>query len=195
MGNYLDAEAAFSRADAKAKQFQKLRLQLLYGRAGMALSQNNFGKAEELARVGLAKAGEREPLMKSLFDEVVGLALAARGQKKEALAKCESARAALTSGHGVSAALEADLVLLEVRFVVGDRSRALRLFAEIQPRLVPYPESGWRALALAAAADKRYAGRAREALERLSELWGESVYNTYIRRPDVVRLSVATLQR
>jgi len=194
MGNYSEAEAAFARADTVAKKLGPLRVQLIYGRADMALSRNQFREAEELASTGLSHGGDRVPLMKNQFDELIGLALGAQGKKKDALAKCDSARAGLAEGHAVSAALGADLVMLEVLIQGGNKKDAARLFEQIRPRLGPYPESRWRALALAASVDRQYAGPARAALKSLSDLWGDSAYQTYVARPDVAKLSAAVLR-
>jgi serine/threonine protein kinase len=191
LGNYPEAEAAFERAAAVAKTALGVRIQLACGRAAMALSQNQYRKAKELAEEGLSHVGDRIPLIKDQFEGVIGLALAAQGREKEGLARCASVRAALAGGNNVAALLAAELALLEVQAGMGDSTAALRLFAQMRPRLKQYPEMEWRAFALASRFDKQYVPKAQDGLRNLWRVWGNYAYSTYLTRPDVEKLSAA----
>jgi len=191
LGNYSEAEAAFGRAAAAAQTNSGLRTQLICGRAAMALSQNQYRKAEELSEEGLPHVSDGLPLIRDQLEEVSGLALAAQGREKEGLAKCMSARAALAGRNNVAALLAAELALLEVQAGMGDSTATLRLFAQMRPRLRQYPEMEWRAFALASQFDRQYVPKAQEGLRNLWRVWGNYAYSTYLTRPDVEKLSAA----
>lgn len=189
LGQYAEAAVMFARVDAVAQRFPPLRMQLIYGRASMALSQNRFHEAADLARGALAADLSRAPDLQMEFQQVLGLALLGLGNKSEGARKCEAARASADAGQDTGEALLAGVTLLEARIEQGERKSALQVFEEIEPSLAAHPELQWRALALASVADPRYAGRAREALLKLSRLWGDSAYTIYSSRPDIRKLS------
>ena len=189
LGQYAEAVDMFAKADAIAKSFALLRLQLMYGRAGMLLSQNRFAEAAEMARGALAGDIARTPELQNQFERILGLALLGMGNKGEGAKKCEAARTAIEARHDIDDTLEAGVAALEARIVQGQRKSAMQLFQQMEPPLAAYPELQWRALALASGADAHYSGAAREALLKLQHLWGDSAYNAYLARPDVVKLS------
>ena len=193
LGNYSDAEAAFGLVDGVAEKFPAMLLQLMYGRGRMALSRGRFAEAASLAEKTLAEGGDRTALKASLH-ELLGLALAAEGYKREAIQECEKARATVAGSRDASGALEADMAMLQVQVETGALKNALALFTEMQARLGQHPEAEWRALALASMADRKYTAPAREALAKISLLWGDSAYNAYLTRPDVAKLA-GRLQR
>ena len=188
LGQYREAAAMFARADASAKRFPPIRLQLMYGRAGMSLSQNRFQEAAEVARGALAADRARTPDLQTGLEEVLGLALLGLGNKSEGVRKCEAARAAVEARHDIDDTLQAGVAVLEARIEQSERKSALLVFHEMEPRLGAHPELLWRALALASRADAQYTLRAHEALLQLSPLWGDSAYNGYLTRPDVGKL-------
>jgi tetratricopeptide (TPR) repeat protein len=194
LGHYTEAAAMFANADASAQRFPPLRLNLMYGRAGMLLSQNRFQEAAHLARAALAADAAQTPDLDAKLQQVIGLALMGEGNKAEAVKKCEVALAAAEAGHDISDILDAEAAALQARIEQGDRKSALRVFQQIEPRLASRPELLWRALALASRADARYAVRAREALLQLSRQWGDSAYNKYLTRPDIEKISRPVLQ-
>jgi tetratricopeptide (TPR) repeat protein len=187
LGNYSEAEAAFAQVDGVVEKFPAIRLRLSEGRGLMDLSRGRFADAAALASRALAEGGEHSPLKASL-DELLGLALAAQGQKREAVKACERARTAL-SGQDVSDLLDADMATLQVQVETGASQDALAVFTEMQPHLAQHPEKQWRALALASMADKKFIAPARDALAKIAQTWGDSAYNTYLTRPDIVKLS------
>jgi hypothetical protein len=119
------------------------------------------------------------------LDELAGLALLRTGNKREGLRKCEEAWAGYSGSTTPSDRLPAALAALEARIENGQRQSALQLFHDIEPVLDGYPELAWRFLALASRLDPAYAARARDVLDKISHQWGETVYNSYLTRPDV----------
>ena len=85
--------------------------------------------------------------------------------------------------------LDAAVALLEARIENSQRQPALDLLHQIAPGLSSRPELRWRALAIGSRIDPAYLAPAREALAQLSRFWGDSVYNVYLTRPDVAKLS------
>ena len=158
-------------------------------RAAMLLSRNRLREATELARDALAADLTRAPDLQIQLQLVLGLALAGAGDKSEGIAKCAAARAAAEAGRDTVDALYAAAALLETRIGRGDPKAALEVFTQIEPSLATHPELQWRVLALASLANPRYIGRARESLQKLSLLWGDSAYTKYLTRPDVGKLS------
>ena len=189
LGRYIEAAAMFARADASAQKFPPLRMQVIYGRAGMALSQSRFQEAADLARGALAAGMARMPDLQTDFEEVLGLALLRSGNKSEGAKKCEAARTAVEAHPDIGDTLQAGVAVLEARIVKSERKSALQVLEEMEAHLAAHPELQWRALALASRADTHYTGPAREALLKLSHLWGDSAYTTYLTRPDVGNLS------
>jgi tetratricopeptide (TPR) repeat protein len=189
LGRYTEAGSMFARADASAQKFPPLRMQVIYGRTGLALSQNRFQAAVDLVRGALAAGLSQTPDLQTDFEELLGLALLGSGNKNEGARKCEAAYAAVKARHDIADSLQAGVVVLEARMGERERESALRLFHEIEPSLTAHPELQWRALALASIADPQYIGRAREALVKLAHLWGNSAYTVYLTRPDVRKLS------
>jgi tetratricopeptide (TPR) repeat protein len=189
LGQYQDATAMFARVAAAAEKFPPLRLRLLHGQAGMALSQNRFRDAADLARKGLSADMSRTPDLQDKLEMVLGLALMGAGNKREGAAKCEAARAGSEARHDILETLQARVEVLQARVELGDRQSTLQLLGEMLPALASHPELLWRTLALASTIDPAYSTRAKEALAQLSRLWGNSAYNTYLTRPDVGKLS------
>jgi tetratricopeptide (TPR) repeat protein len=195
LGRFDEAAAAFAQADTYARNFVGLRLQTMCGRAGMALSQRRFRDAAEIAREALGAHLAPTPAVQAEVDEILGLAMVGLGNTGEGVRKCEAARAATEAAHDTAGALPASVAALEARVEAGARRpSALEDFESWEPRLAAKPELRWRALAWAAQADPRYLAPAREALPRLSRLWGEAAYRSYLTRPDVAKLSGPVLR-
>jgi tetratricopeptide (TPR) repeat protein len=189
LGRYSDAAGMFLEIDSIAKKFPDLAIEAMYGRAGMLLSQNKFPEAADLARAALAANAGRRPDVDAGAERVLGLALLGTGNKPEGLGKCEAARAAAESRHDMTDILLARVAVLQARIELGERKQALELLQETEPRLAQHPELLWRALALTANVNAQYLGRARDALKKISVLWGDSAYNNYLTRPDIQKLS------
>jgi serine/threonine protein kinase len=189
IGEYKEAEAMFARADVSAEKFLPLRLQLMYSRAAMSLSQNQFQKAAKLAREALAEELVRTKDLQTELDLVLGRALMGLGNTKEGGEKCKESLAAIEARHDIVQVFPAELAVLETRIRQGERKTALELLEQMEPGLATHPDSGWRALAWASSVDSQYVDRAREALKKLAQIWGNQVYTDYLSRPDVANLA------
>jgi tetratricopeptide (TPR) repeat protein len=189
LGNYADAVKMFAKADGSAEKFRPLRLELLCSRAEMSLSRGRFKEAIDLARGALSDEFSRTPDKNLEIQAVLGLALIGAGNKREGLKKCEESWSATTGISGTAEKIDLGVTVLEARIESGQWESALQVFHEIEPRLAAFPELRWRALALASRADPHYSSPAREARMQISRQWGESLYNTYLKRRDVEKLS------
>ncbi len=189
LGEYSEAETRFSKADAFAEKFPRLRLQLLYARAGMLLSQNRFHEAEEETKAALTANVARSAETEDGLNQILGLSLIRSGRTSEGLALCERIWTAAAKSPDISNLVVRGVALLEARIAAGRRFAALDVFHQIDTRLPIRPEMQWRAYALVSRIDASYKSRARDALTRISHLWGDSRYNTYLNRRDVQKLS------
>ena len=188
LGQYSEADIMFARADTSAQVFPPLKRLLSYGRAAMLLSQDRFEEAAGAARAALAADLSRTPGIRNQFERVLGLALVGIGRKDEGVRKCVEARTRIVSDQEIDDIPEAGVAVLESLVTAGENQSALRVFHEIEPSLAAYPELLWRAQTLISRATGQYKDAARESLLKLSQMWGESAYTTYLTRPDVVRL-------
>lgn len=177
-----------AKADSMARRFLQLRIMVALARAEMSLSQGRTARALDFARSGLS-AGGVSPGLEISLRETLGLAAVRMGNKRAGLEDCEKAREAAASSSDPADSLLAAAALMEALLENRDGNAALQVFREIQPRLDGFPELQWRVLALASRADGMYAKPARESLEKLQRQWGEAVYNTYLARPDIAKLS------
>lgn len=189
LGRYAEAGEMFQKADAIAEKFARLRVLVVSGRAWMSLSQGRYREALDASKRGLAMDGGRSARLQAEFGDVTGLAMLRGGNKRDGLKKCEEVWSAASADRDLVDWALAGIAVLEARLGGGERDKALQVFAEIEPRLSGFPELEWRALALASGVDASYAGRAQEALLRISDKWGQSVYNVYLARPDVDKLA------
>jgi tetratricopeptide (TPR) repeat protein len=194
LGRYPEAEDKLSLADAHAEKFVPLRLMLMWGRAGMLLSQNRYSEAAAAARKALDFDLARAPGMQSSIRQILGLALLGAGSKKEGLKNCEESLVAAERLADFDELLRARVVMLQARIENGDKEGALQVFREAEPKLAGHSELLWRALAFAARADPQYSSRAREALQTLARQWGDGVYGVYLTRPDIQKLYRPLLQ-
>jgi hypothetical protein len=163
-------------------------------RAEMALSQGLRAEAAAISRRGLVSDAGQAPLAVADLKRILGIALVASGNRREGLRNCEESLAAAAKLDDVTVLLRSRLALLQARLETGDRAGALGIFHEAEPALASHPESRWRALALLARADRKYAIPARQALDELARQWDDAAYRTYLTRPDVQKLSRPLLQ-
>ncbi len=189
LGRNVEAAEMFTKADPVAEKFPRFRQQLLFSRAAMLLSRNLYREAAGKARDALASNTSLTAETEADFNEVLGLSLLREGNKREGLMKCARAWTLVENDSDHSEKLQGGSALLEAEFANGETDSALKVFHEMEPDLPGHPEMQWRVLALVSNVDSRYAARAREALTKISQLWGTSMYNGYLTRPDVERLS------
>jgi tetratricopeptide (TPR) repeat protein len=189
LGKYPEAAQMFAKADSVAATFPRLRASIVPDRAKMLVSQGHYQQVIDMARGLLTTGGPQTGDSQADLREAVGLALLRAGNRHDGLKRCEEAWAATSSGANPAETVEAGLALLDARVENGEKDAALQVFKAIEPRLAVFPEWEWRALALAARVDASYASRAKDALTKFSRQWEVSVYNTYLTRPDVEKLS------
>jgi hypothetical protein len=120
---------------------------------------------------------------------VLGLALLRSRNKAPGTKECEESLQSLESAGDPAALLAARAAALEARLETGQSASALALFQQLEPSLSGYPESKWRILALVSAARPEYRDAARQALAALEHSWLAPLNQSYLKRPDIVRLS------
>jgi tetratricopeptide (TPR) repeat protein len=189
LGRYAEAEAMFEKADAAAGKVPPLYLRLLFGRAAMLLSQDRYQEAEGKARGTMASPIVRDAEFDADANRILGLSLVRGGNVQAGLAFCERAWNAISSGSEMSAKVNAAAGLVEARVAAGKRDAAREILGQIEGDLGKLPETQWRVYAVYSSLDPAYSDRARDVLTQLSRAWGEAVYNTYLTRPDVAKLS------
>jgi tetratricopeptide (TPR) repeat protein len=189
LGRYTEAADAFGTVEAVAAKFTPLRIRLLRARAGMALSQERFPEAGDLAAAGLALAapGKDESIRRDLL-RIQGVALVATRQTAKGLALCRQALEAVAAGRESDMA-EARLGLAQALIQSSNRPAALETLRGHEPDAAHYPESRWRFLAVMTQAAPSDAALAQSALEDLQRMWGENVFRLYLTRPDISRLA------
>jgi tetratricopeptide (TPR) repeat protein len=188
LGRYSEAVTALERAETAGSKFAALRTNLLRTRAEMALSQENYWLAAQTARSALKSDSGQNLLLAVELNTILGLALLALGQRRKALRLCEESVASAAKLDDVRSLLGSRLAVLKARVETGDKAGAARVYLDLEPTLDGHPESRWRVFALMAQIDRRKVIHARQALDELSQ-WGDSAFHTYLRRPDVQRLS------
>jgi tetratricopeptide (TPR) repeat protein len=189
LGRYDEARDMFNTADASSKKFASMRLNITRARAEMALSANRYSEALAATRRALQEDTGQNPTMLAALKRILGLALLSSGSKKEGRRNCEESLAIAAKLDDVKLLLQTRLAAAESRLETGEPAAALSLLQEAEPTLAAYPESRWHTLALVARADRKYALPARQALDDLRALWGESAYRLYLARPDVKKFS------
>ena len=194
LGQYDEARAMFQKADEISRRLPALRIELLYGEAGMLLSENRWPEALRTARLGLDLEGGKSPGEAARLHQAVGLALAGAGDRRGGLAHCEQALQTARSLGLAEATVDAALALLQVAVEGGDQRQAMSLYHGMDPMLGMFPESRWRFLALASHFDPTLAPEARQALDSLAAAWGPQAFTAYRSRPDIARLSRPILQ-
>jgi tetratricopeptide (TPR) repeat protein len=185
LGRYDDASTAFARVSDSEKQFATLALRVSTARAEMALSQCRYTEAATLARRALAKA---DLATAGRLRGTICLAELARANRS-AWSDCESSSADAMASADMTAQLSGRMIRFQYQIARRDRDGALQTFHEAETGLDRHPESRWRFLVLAAQLDPQYGAAARQALNELSQLWGDEAFHGYLTRPDIALLA------
>jgi tetratricopeptide (TPR) repeat protein len=187
LGRYAEASTMHGKADARAEKFPLLRTKVARSRSEMALSQNRYMEAAALSRRVLGVS--QEPVDVAIATRVIGLALLRAGQTREGLRTCEESAGTAAKLGDVFLQVPAQLALAEAHLESGDPSGALSVVNDALPGLVNLPDSRWRALILAARADRdrarEHAAAAKQQLDAIASQWGEAAFALYIKRPDL----------
>jgi tetratricopeptide (TPR) repeat protein len=190
LGRYAEASILHGNADARAEKFPLLRTKVVRSRSEMALSQNRYMEAAALCRRVLGTS--KEPVDVAIATRVIGLARVRGGQTREGLRNCEESAEMATKLGDIFLRAPAQLALAEARLETGDTSGALSVVNDALPGLANLPESRWRALTLAARADRdrarEHAAAAKQQLDAIASQWGQEAFELYIKRPDLQQI-------
>ena len=184
LGNYAEGQRLLDDAAVVEGKYPALRASLSLDRAYLLLTEEKFAAAAVAARAGLVA----NPGSPAGWKAILGVALAASGQRREGISQCEEAVSAARSVSDLHLLVGAELALLQARVETGDRAGARSIYDQMTPQLRNYPESRWRAVAWMSRADATYRPDALNAIDALKHLWGEAAFSGYQRRPDIARL-------
>jgi len=188
LGQYHEAADAFKMAEEASAKNPPLRASIARHRTTMSLSQGLWRDAISGSKSALEDLG-LSPLNSVDMTRVLGLALVRSGQLEAGLRKCGEALAAAQKLNDPGALIDTRMAILEAYVTAHDQARALSVFHDLEPVLDALPETRWLALSLMSRLDPQYEGRAREAMNKLSVLWGNGAFRQYLQRPDVHELS------
>jgi serine/threonine protein kinase len=199
MGRFAEAASAMASARRKGPMSGEIESQGLRIEATGALRQWHFGDAFAKANRALkteSGLSERRAVRAML---VLCLSAARLGRHAEARRTCDEASERTPSSEHASMWLESRLMVAEALTVLGAVARAAPLIEEAVILLEKMPEhdARWRALAVAAIANKAGPSAAiwRERLTREDDAlrlkWSKQAYGTWRRRPDVAALLTA----
>ena len=190
LGRYSEASAMYEKAEAQAGKFPPLRTAISRSRAEMLLSQGHYSQASALCRQVLSSSPGNIEV--AVATRILGLARIGEGAVQEGLRHSEAAVAMSAKLGDISIRVPAELALAEARLDSGDARGALLSIRSAEPMLASFPESRWRAMALAARADGtqavRYAAEAKKQLDAIAGEWGAQPFAQYMTRPDVEML-------
>jgi serine/threonine protein kinase/tetratricopeptide (TPR) repeat protein len=191
--NLNEAEELASRSDNIVKLIQA---EVPVHEAQLELSLRHFQEAITKSQQGLELAGTKYESTAIQAKYTLGLAQALSGAAREGKKTCdEAAEMALKAGDA-GLISRAWLALAEVLLENNDAQGALTYALKAQESFdrAGQLESGWRAWAIASRAsrlkkDERAASeqraRAEELFSQLRQKWGEEVFESYLKRPDI----------
>jgi serine/threonine protein kinase/lipopolysaccharide biosynthesis regulator YciM len=190
LGRFQEAKEKLAEAEVIAREAdleKQLRDDINVGNARIFLAEGNSVKAFETAKQMRASTGSS-----ALFEAERIMCLAQSIQNSQSSDGAQHCLAALQRAENKKDRLKintAKLALAEVYLRSGKNSEALKFAAEAKDYFISAgkPESGWRAMAIAALADgsKVYATQALEILTTLKNDWGEKFSQTYLAKPEV----------
>jgi serine/threonine-protein kinase len=203
LGHYKDAEADLNLAQSLAEEPKKSKQfwGRLYGvRAQLKLSQLNFRDASRDAREAIKTDTSRTQHSAIEAETTLGLALFLSGDKRGGKRICELVVQKAEGTANPRLLLGALLALAETMIESDDAKAALEnaMRAQELSERADQIESEWRALLIAGRASNRLGDyktaraillRADSLRSNLQQRWGAAYYNSYLSRPDVVRLS------
>jgi|GEM_PF-1706927 len=189
LGEFDGAQQMFAEVEKALPKAGALRPYLALARAELSLSEGRFSEAVGEARRGLAPDQHANPATAGNLKRVLGLALLRSGSRARGRQECEEALAAIEKAGDPPALVAARIAAIEARLEAGERPGALALWKQAEPTLSAYPESAWRAFALAGRWNPEDRGRAAEALRKLQRSWPADQYGAYLNRPDIQPLA------
>lgn len=184
LGRYSEAADDMARVAPVAEKFPALNIELARNRAEIELSQNQFAAAAKRAKEALRLDKSQKAPASAEFKRILGLALLGSANKSAGLQNCQNALDA-AANLDVRALLRARIALIQALLDNNNPAGALAVFRTLEPTLSDYPESRWRARALAARANRQYVVAARQAFEDLGRIWGKQAIQDYSKRPDI----------
>jgi tetratricopeptide (TPR) repeat protein len=172
-----------------------LQAQLDAVRCRMALSQRQFALAVASGRRLLSQPGVSDETAAET-ESVLGLALAATGARRDAVASTSQAVTLAAKSGKPPLIAETGLAQAEALLAEGDARQALDTAIEAQPGLARAgrQEAEWRCWLVAARAaaaqgdgakSREYTHQASNLLADLEQKWHSETYSSYLGRPDV----------
>jgi hypothetical protein len=200
MGRFPESAAAMRQAEAIVTPAPAIQSTMLSVRAANAYRQGRYAAAVSDARKSIA-AGAGLSEERTARAHLIACAAGARLGRADAPKHCADAHVAgLERNRHLW--LEVQLVDTEVKLMGGDATGAAEQLSDVLPAIEESQSAvaRWRSLALLAAASPAARIGAQEKLTRefaaLRALWGESTYNSWLRRADVrAMLSIASLHK
>lgn len=195
MGRYTEAGERLTTAKsmAEAGAYHGLLAQVERSLAELALSRLHLSEARERAVAAMRIADAKDLAVQAEARQVLALASALSGRKREAEEACRQARQ-MAAGMGALMASEALLSCAEVAVKNQQPREALDMLNQAERDLAGRPELEWRAWLYAARASvalkdvagaRQAAYRSRTSLSSLEKLWPPEVYKQYLSRPDL----------
>jgi hypothetical protein len=191
IGQYEEAIEMLAKAERAAEKDPDLLAMVLSVRAPLELSRRRYAAAATASQKGIELGASRseDPLLRA----ILGRAQTATGAPPEGRRNSQAALAAAEKAGDVAVLRETRLIAAAALLDSGDRSGAWAVLQKAESGLAGLPHSRWRALALASRADParrdEHAAAARKQLDELARAWGEPVFRSYMRRPDLQELS------
>ncbi|HEY2016983.1 MAG TPA: tetratricopeptide repeat protein, partial [Bryobacteraceae bacterium] len=193
LGRYAEARQQLEQIGAGASR--DLVAQTERVRLTMSLSERQFAAVMEGARRLLAQPGLRGETV-AVLKRVLGLAQAASGGAKDAVASTGEALDWATKAKGPRLIAETGLAHAEALLAAGNFSKALEqaMEARLWFAKVGRPAAEWRCWLVAskaasgsgdAAKSREYAAKASDLLAVLAQKWDSESYKTYLARPDI----------
>lgn len=201
LGQYAEAQKAlalaFSIANRPEASFKAVLAWVHLTNAQMALSERRFAETKDKGQQALALAGTEIDDVAIQAKHSIGQAQALSGAAPAGRTLCQEAVARARGTKSPQLLSSALLALAEVMLISNDAHGALAAAQEAQAMFAKsgQQDSEWRALLIAARASQSagnkqamqdYATRADSLCTGLKEKWGQTAYDSYLQRPDII---------
>lgn len=204
IGRYDEARANFGEAAKIAEKpeakFKGLLSWLLLTEARMAVSEGKLTDAISKAHQVASLAGAPYNARAAEAQAANGIAQILSGSVEAGRKECAGAYEIARRLNNQELLCSTQLALTEALLAAREGKDALQNALEVQNRSnnLGKSDTGWRALLLAAHAEKllgdndrsrEYASTASKILAKIEEQWGHDSYQSYLKRPDIRRYS------
>jgi tetratricopeptide (TPR) repeat protein len=198
LGRFDEAKAKLAEAEElirKSDSLKQLDAKIQLRRAQIALNENDLGKAVEIAEKIPSPPADSSAAME--IRRIIAVAKTKMNPKAAANAQlCEQVLQLAGKTTDSRAANNAKLSIAEAYLLNGNPAKALTAALEVKDYFAGKNrnESAWRALFIAAAAEKsnanpanarEFAAKALETLQKIKSEWGEDYFKNYLSKPDI----------